>query len=88
MAEVQGVPGPAGRDNPLTEEQIARKKALGIPVHLTEEEHDYRADGWCNCGERRPGMKRWDARVTSRPETRGKSNLDVTEGNYKWGDRA
>lgn len=83
MAEIQGVQGDTGGRRALTPEQIERKKALGIPVHLSEEDCDYRADGYCNCGERRPGVRRQDGRVRTRPGLHGKPNIDSIERNWK-----
>jgi hypothetical protein len=81
MAEVQGIQGDSGRRRPLTEEQIARKRALNIPVHLTEDECTF-VDGYCTCGALHPGARSQDSKIFASPGTRGKGNLDVTERNW------
>ena len=67
----------------LTEEQIARKKALGIPVHLQDSDHGWRADGFCNCGALNPRIKMRPLlrRVNNVSHTTGRPNLDIIEGN-------
>lgn len=58
-------------------EQDERRRALGIPIHVSEEDHDWRDDHYCNCGasKKKQQMKAHGNRVT------GKNNLDVIEGN-------
>lgn len=57
-----------------------RRRALGIPVYETDDEHEWRADGWCNCGaEKKPRPSR-GRKVPNR--TTARSNLDAIERNW------
>jgi hypothetical protein len=59
-----------------------RRRALGIPVH-GDDEHEWRTDGYCNCGVEKP-TRRSRAAGPIPPEGRkaGISNLDVIEQNW------
>lgn len=81
MAEVQGVPSGAGGRNPLTPEQIARKKELGIPIHLTEKECTF-VDGYCTCGARHAKMRSGEGPRWRGKRTLGKPSIDSTEKNF------
>jgi len=54
-----------------------RRRRLGIPVHESEEDHDWTSDGYCNCGAEKKSAK------GPKPPRRhaGKVNLDVIERN-------
>lgn len=82
MAEVQGIQGDSGGRRSLTPEQIERKKALGIPVHLTEDECHY-VDGFCRCGAKKPGIKFGQGTAYPRRGTSGKPGLDWIEKNWE-----
>ncbi|HEY6020522.1 MAG TPA: hypothetical protein VIY48_11735 [Candidatus Paceibacterota bacterium] len=55
-----------------------RRRELGIPVHSSEEDHEWRRDGYCNCG-----ASNFKANKPPRiaKGTYGKINIDVIEGN-------
>jgi hypothetical protein len=68
----------------LTPETIARRHALGIPVHETDAEHEWRADGYCNCGEARPKVRKEGTRRTLPSvvgRTTPRTDLDIIERN-------
>jgi hypothetical protein len=56
-----------------------RRRALGIPVH-GDDEHEWRADGYCNCGAKKTPAKK--PFRTPGERTAGVSNLDVIEQNW------
>lgn len=62
---------------PVTD-SAERRHALGIPVHTSEEDHDWRQDGYCNCGASRSKLR---VKVRGGNRVAGKSNLDFIEGN-------
>jgi hypothetical protein len=58
-----------------------RRRALGIPVH-GDDEHEWRSDGWCNCGAAQPSRHhRTRNPLPPTGRTRGHSNLDIVERN-------
>ncbi len=57
-----------------------RRHALGIPVHA-DDEHEWRSDGYCNCGAERRPKKRRHYLSTRDGGTRARTNLDYIEGN-------
>lgn len=59
-----------------------RRRALGIPVH-GDDEHEWRADGYCNCGAEKPtGRGRVQRVLPPGGRTTGHPNLDVIERNW------
>jgi hypothetical protein len=65
----------------MTPEQKAHRLELGIPVHESDAEHEWRSDGYCNCGEKRR-RERKPAHCAPTGGVVGKSNLDVIERNW------
>lgn len=64
----------------MDDKTIARRRALGIPVHLGDDEHEWRADGYCNCGADRRGAA-WTAHHVPDSGVVTKWNLDIIEHN-------
>lgn len=58
-----------------------RRFLLGIPFHATESEHEWRWDGYCNCGASKPKTSRVKRMTPGGNRTRGKSSIDVIEKN-------
>lgn len=56
-----------------------RRRQLNIPIHKEDKEHQF-VDGYCVCGASRRPARKARGYAKSR-ETRGRSNLDVIEGN-------
>jgi hypothetical protein len=58
-----------------------QRRALGIPVHA-DDEHEWRADGYCNCGAEHKPKRRPRALLPPGGRTAGHSSLDVIEQNW------
>lgn len=65
----------------MDQEQIDRRKALGIPVHESEEDCLYdMQSGYCICGNTRPSMNKKPMRTRYRVDgTRAPITLDTYE---------
>lgn len=57
-----------------------RRRKLGIPVH-SDDEHEWRRDGYCNCGASRKLRGRVRGATDRADGKRGHVDLDVIEGN-------
>lgn len=65
----------------MDDEAIARRRALNIPVHVTAAEHEWRSDGFCNCGESKFKLRGSRRATERRSGATGASNLDRIEHN-------
>ena len=65
----------------VNEERRQHRRALGIPVHDTPEEHNF-VDGYCTCGESRNRQIEWPRNANhNHSGVRGKQDLSTIEDN-------
>lgn len=75
----------------MSEAQRKRREALGIPYHELDKDHDFRADGYCNCGVRQPFNPKDNVQFAgTAPEfgsrTAGKVTLDVYDNTHEYSE--
>lgn len=67
----------------MDEAKRLRREELGIPYHALWTDHDFRSDGYCNCGEREPANPENKSQFTGTGgvsignRTAGKITLDL-----------
>lgn len=86
MAKADGTQGALGpRSYNLTDAQIARKRSLDIPVHLTSADctFDFNS-GYCICGQMNPKWQHKNYHLIAREDRpTSRMNIDNQEGNWE-----